>query len=53
MVRLGLLTLAAIGGGMIWLQRGQPVDGVVLLGGGIGATLVVISLWAFALPRQG
>ena len=40
-VRLGLLTLAAVGGSMLWLQRDQPVDGVTILicavGGSIGA----------------
>lgn len=53
MVRLGLLTLATVGGGMLWLQRDQPVDGVTLLSCAVGASLVVMSLWAFVLPSRG
>lgn len=51
-VRLGLLTLAAVGGSMLWLQRDQPVDGVTILICAVGGSIVVMSLWAFVLPRR-
>ena len=51
-VRLGLLALAAVGGAMIWLQREQPLDGVTVLICAVGLSLVVMSLWAFVLPRR-
>ena len=51
-VRLGLLTLAAVGAAMLWLQRGQPIDGVTVLICAVGGSLVVMSLWAFVLPRR-
>ena len=37
-VRLGLLMLAAVGGGMLWLQREQPVDGVTILSCAVGGS---------------
>ena len=51
-VRLGLLTLAAVGSAMLWLQRGQTVDGVTILIYAVGGSLIVMSLWAFVLPRR-